>query len=90
MTAGIDLTGERVGQLEIIEEAAPDYWRCRCLRCRYEGALVTVGALLTRKVAQCFDCAELSRMTPHQRVLAAFKRKLDLSPEREEIDRAAL
>lgn len=79
--------GERFGQLECIEEVAPDRYRCRCLRCRYDGTLATVDALLTRKVTQCFDCAELAKTTPHQRVVAAFRRKLDLSTPREELDR---
>jgi hypothetical protein len=86
MTALIEAR-DRFGALECIEEVAPDYYRCRCLRCRYDGALATVDALLTRKVTQCFDCAELARMTPGQRALMAFKRSLDLSPPTEEIER---
>ncbi len=83
----IDLTGQKFGQLECIEEAAPEYWRCHCLRCRYDGALATVDALLTGKVNVCFDCATLERMSDKEKTLAAFKRSLDLSPEREEVDR---
>jgi hypothetical protein len=86
MTATLDV-GERFGALECIAEVVPDRYRCRCLRCRYDGALVTVGSLLTRKVGMCFDCAALERLTPHQRVVAAFRRKLDLSAPREELDR---
>jgi hypothetical protein len=88
MTALLSV-GERFGQLECIEEVEPDRYRCRCLRCRYDGALATVDALLTGRVRLCYDCDALAKTTPHQRVVAAFKRKLDLSPEREEIDRAA-
>jgi hypothetical protein len=86
MTALLN-AGERFGQLECIEEVAPARYRCRCLRCKYDGALVTVDALLTRKVTQCYDCNALSKTTPHQRVVAAFRRKLDLRAPREEIDR---
>jgi hypothetical protein len=86
MTALIK-AGERVGALECIEEVAPDYYRCRCLRCRYDGVLCNISALLTHKVSACWDCNPLVKTTPHQRVVAAFKRKLDLSAPREELDR---
>jgi hypothetical protein len=55
--------GEKYGQREIIEEATPDDYRCRCLRCRYDGALATVDALLSRKATQCFDCNAQSKMS---------------------------
>lgn len=88
MTALIE-AGERCGALECIEEVAPDYYRCRCLRCRYDGVLCNVSALLTGRAKTCYDCNALAKATPHQRVVMAFRRRLDLSPEREEIDRAA-
>jgi hypothetical protein len=81
------IEGERFGQLEVIEKAAPDYWRCRCLRCKYDGALATVDALVTCKVTQCFHCNELAKMTPQQRAAFAFRRSLHLTPPREELDR---
>jgi hypothetical protein len=87
MTALIE-AGERFGALECIEEAAPDYYRCLCLRCRFDGALATVDALLTRKVAMCFDCNALAVMSPQRKTLLAFKRSLDLSAPREGVDRA--
>jgi hypothetical protein len=50
-------------------------------------ALVSAPDEPERYRLRCLRCK--SETTPHQRVVAAFKRKLDLSPEREEIDRAA-
>jgi len=83
----IDLTGEKFGQLECIEEVAPDYWRCRCLRCKTDCCTATVDALLGLRARVCYDCAELAKTTPHQRVVAAFRRSLQLTPPREELDR---
>lgn len=78
--------GTKFGQLEVIEEVSPYYYACGCQRCRFDGALATADALLTGRVTMCFDCAELAKMTPHQRVVLAFFRKLDLSTEQEALD----
>lgn len=79
MSALLDV-GERFGKLEVREPVT--LYRCRCMRCGSDSVLATEDALLTGKVSQCFDCAAQSRLTPEQRVVIAFRRSLNMSPER--------
>jgi hypothetical protein len=77
--------GERFGSLECIAlvsgpEDEEERYRLRCHRCRYDGALATVDALLTGRVRLCYDCAEQSRLTPQERTVIAFRRGLQMSP----------
>jgi hypothetical protein len=84
---------EKFGQLEVISLLSDDpeeRYRLLCHRCKYDGVLCNVGALLTGRARLCYDCNALARATPHQRVLAAFKKQLDLSPAQEVLDYAAL
>jgi hypothetical protein len=80
--------GEKFGKLEVVG-VVTDYYRCRCLNCGSDGVLASGDALRNRRASQCFDCSQLQKMSPHEKVVLAFRRRLDLSPEREEIDHAA-
>lgn len=83
---------ERFGSLVVvglISDNPEVRYRVQCLRCKSDCVTATEAALLSGRVMQCWDCDALAKMTPHQRVVAAFRRKLDLSPPGEVLDYAA-
>lgn len=86
------LGNERFGQLEVIGLLSHDpdgeaRYRLRCLRCKTDSCTAREDALLAGRVKVCFDCAELARMTPHQRAVLATKRKMDCPNYIPELDR---
>jgi hypothetical protein len=70
----------RYGKLQVIEPVT-DYWRLKCLQCGSGHVVASTSALESGLLKMCSDCTELANLTPAQRALAAFKKKLDLSPE---------
>ena len=88
MTALLD-AGEKFGALEVVSlVSAPndpeERYRLKCRRCRNDGVTASADALLKGRARLCYDCNALATLTPHQRVVVAFKRKLGSSthPER--------
>jgi hypothetical protein len=84
--------GERFGHLEVVgllsddPEDEPRYG-LRCHRCKCDGVTAREDSLLSGRVKLCYDCNALAKMTPHEKVVIAFRRSLDLTPTGEEIDR---
>jgi hypothetical protein len=84
--------GERFGSLEVVglvsaEDAEEPKYRLLCTRCESDCVTATQDALLAGRVSQCWPCAQLHRLTPHERTVLAFRRSLHLSPPMEELDR---
>jgi hypothetical protein len=84
MTALVE-AGEKFGSLEVIGLVSAsdeeERYRLRCHRCKFDGVLCNVSALLTGRARLCYDCAEQSRLTPQQRTTIAFRRSLQMSRE---------
>jgi hypothetical protein len=87
------VTGTKFGALEVVGRiSGPDEeerYRLKCGRCRSDCVTGSADALLSNRVRQCWDCSMLARLTPQQKTLLAFKKRMDLTPVEEETEAAA-
>ena len=84
---GLLLENERFGNLVVVApvnatEDEDQKYRVRCLKCNSDCVTATEDALLSRRVRECWDCRQFAKMTDEQRAALAFRKTLDLSPER--------
>jgi hypothetical protein len=69
--------GQLFGRLEAVTQITDGRWRCKCLRCRKDGTIVSAPALQRGGVTLCWDCQiQVKARRQSARPIASVKRSV--------------